>query len=281
MFNLFSLSFSFFSFFFLNVANNETEKCYFVFRWIICLFKREFMKSKTDDYDDVLIVWETIWSVHALYSPENETQCDSQLSRAHVNMAIVKEEDENEIEKEDKPEKILTNSPISTDINTTKNENNKQEDEEKNNDDDDDGHVKPDTSRSDAQVIYINHHKNDSNASLDGKIIIDHSGHCFTSDNTEEDFTNLKSKPSSFNPDKESIAELTDKLSQRLNMDDLETFSLNQEAHSIESSEPQVNCPKLENVELFCLCICLAIIRRERDLILASELGASEILKVI
>ncbi|KAI1285327.1 TBC1 domain family member 15 [Halotydeus destructor] len=48
------------------LASNESDNFYFAFRWIICQFKREFMKGKTDGYDDCLIVWETIWSANAL-----------------------------------------------------------------------------------------------------------------------------------------------------------------------------------------------------------------------
>ena len=47
-------------------ASNESDNCYFAFRWIICLFKREFMKAKTDGYQDCLLVWETVWSANSL-----------------------------------------------------------------------------------------------------------------------------------------------------------------------------------------------------------------------
>lgn len=205
------------------------------------------MKSKTDDYDDILIVWETIWSVSALYSSENEIRSESQQSRG-----------------QGKPSDNTEECPAS-------NGNTDNCFEEKNDDD------QSTTPRSSDQTTHTGHN-NGSIKSLDDRII-DHPGHFFTSD-IEEEFTNLKSKPSSFNTDKDSMAELAEKLSQRLNMDDLETYSLNQGAHSLEFGEPHINCPKLKNVELFCLCICLAIIRRERDLILANELEASEILKV-
>ena len=48
------------------LASQESDNCYFAFRWIICLFKREFMKSKSDDYQHCLLVWETIWAATAL-----------------------------------------------------------------------------------------------------------------------------------------------------------------------------------------------------------------------
>ena len=52
------------------LTQKESDNCYFAFRWIICLFKREFMKGKSDNYGDCLIVWETIWTATLL--AENE-----------------------------------------------------------------------------------------------------------------------------------------------------------------------------------------------------------------
>ena len=55
------------------LVTHESDNCYFAFRWIICLFKREFMKSKTDDYQDCLLVWETIWAATAFSSLQTAT----------------------------------------------------------------------------------------------------------------------------------------------------------------------------------------------------------------
>lgn len=50
------------------------------------------------------------------------------------------------------------------------------------------------------------------------------------------------------------------------------------QASAVKSSS--TTCEKLANVELFTLCVCLSIIRRERDLIMANGYDACEILKV-
>lgn len=65
-----------------HLCSNESANCYFAFRWIICLFKREFMKRKTDDYHDCLIVWETIWSIHSLASLDDEDKQDMFLDQS-------------------------------------------------------------------------------------------------------------------------------------------------------------------------------------------------------
>ncbi|KAH9415899.1 hypothetical protein DERP_000393 [Dermatophagoides pteronyssinus] len=48
------------------LANNESVNCYFAFRWIVCQFKREFMKSNSDDYQEVLLLWESIWTCSSM-----------------------------------------------------------------------------------------------------------------------------------------------------------------------------------------------------------------------
>ncbi|CAG2110132.1 unnamed protein product [Medioppia subpectinata] len=47
-------------------ANKDSTNCYFAFRWIVCQFKREFMKSESDEYNDCLICWESIWTSHII-----------------------------------------------------------------------------------------------------------------------------------------------------------------------------------------------------------------------
>lgn len=62
------------------LASQESDNCYFAFRWIICLFKREFMKSKTDDYQDCLLVWETIWAATASAQLKKKTESQDKVS---------------------------------------------------------------------------------------------------------------------------------------------------------------------------------------------------------
>lgn len=76
------------------LASQESDNCYFAFRWIICLFKREFMKCKSDDYQDCLLVWETIWAATALTDhkqkepePENGSPAGQSVQDAATGVA--------------------------------------------------------------------------------------------------------------------------------------------------------------------------------------------------
>lgn len=43
---------------------NDSSNCFFVFRAIVCQFKRELMKEDEGDYSKVLTLWDTIWAVN-------------------------------------------------------------------------------------------------------------------------------------------------------------------------------------------------------------------------
>ena len=59
----------------------DSNNCYFAFRWIVCQFKREFMKTKDDDYDDCLLLWESIWCASVLEELEpNENDLEAEDS---------------------------------------------------------------------------------------------------------------------------------------------------------------------------------------------------------
>lgn len=45
------------------LERHESSNCFFAFRAIVCQFKRELMKTDEDDYSNVLLLWDTIWSV--------------------------------------------------------------------------------------------------------------------------------------------------------------------------------------------------------------------------
>ena len=65
------------------LSTQESDNCYFAFRWIICLFKREFMKGKTDSYHDCLLVWETIWAATALAAFKSSEETPSERSSSN------------------------------------------------------------------------------------------------------------------------------------------------------------------------------------------------------
>lgn len=56
MTNLSPMYFYYLSLYGCALAENESKNCYFAFRWIVCQFKREFMKEKDDEYHDCLTV---------------------------------------------------------------------------------------------------------------------------------------------------------------------------------------------------------------------------------
>jgi hypothetical protein len=132
------------------------------------------MKSKTDDYNDCLIVWETIWALHALTEMEEKEQ-----------------------------------------------ENTKQEASFDKKSSDDGGDDKGQEKNNDKKDDY--------------------------DDDDDDDVTTADKE---YDPTLDSLKS---------------------------ESKP---CVKLQTFELFSLCICLAIIRAERDVILANKFDGSEILKV-
>lgn len=48
------------------LREHESENCFFAFRAIVCLFKRELMKDDEANYNNVLTLWDSIWIVHRI-----------------------------------------------------------------------------------------------------------------------------------------------------------------------------------------------------------------------
>lgn len=48
------------------LEENESSNCFFAFRAIVCLFKRELMKENETDYKQVLHLWDTVWCVNLM-----------------------------------------------------------------------------------------------------------------------------------------------------------------------------------------------------------------------
>lgn len=167
------------------LGSNESDNCYFSFRWIICQFKREFMKAKTDDYDDCLVVWETIWSANAL-----------------CQLAIQEEAAVHDL--------LLSEQAIS--------------------------------------------HQEQ----------VQEPARCEASGSA------VKSREHDGSPNPSAGTSRSDKA------DKTEEWPVQNSSPKSSSTPVQ----KLKDMELFTLCICLSIIRRERDLIMANEYDACEILKV-
>lgn len=46
------------------LIDHDTANCFFAFRAIVCLFKRELMREDENDYSKVLTLWDTIWCVN-------------------------------------------------------------------------------------------------------------------------------------------------------------------------------------------------------------------------
>jgi len=85
------------------LADNESDNCYFSFRWLICLFKREFVKADSS-YDQLLILWDTLWSVHA-YEKARQDEAQEEFERQ---LNIIKENKSNNVNNETTSD--LTNS---------------------------------------------------------------------------------------------------------------------------------------------------------------------------
>jgi hypothetical protein len=63
------------------LAENNSANCHFAFRWLICLFKREFVKENAEDYSKCLIVWEAIWSINTLQKMNDAEQKEAEVQR--------------------------------------------------------------------------------------------------------------------------------------------------------------------------------------------------------
>lgn len=177
-------------------ANNDSVNCYFAFRWIVCQFKREFMKSNSDDYQEVLLLWESIWTCSSIKKYFKNLRRQQQQSLSE--------------------------------------ETSKSDDQE------------PSTSQTNVVNLQV---EDDSNIE----------GDCIA----------------------KAASDLAIKIDEQCKIVD-------EKSESIDSTESQESMTttysdgsrRLSDTELYVLCICLAIIRRERDLIMVQRFDATEILKV-
>lgn len=250
------------------LKSKESDNCYFAFRWIICLFKREFMKGKTDGYDDCLLVWETVWAATAL---RNLNKRDTQ------NNASVQNKDPTDCNSPSTP--VMMN-----DLNVgCVNGNHSSPNCEVNK-------VTATSLQFDSSVLLGNHTsilsdslgRNTSN----GEDLIDVRSPSITP--TQE------TPPSTSPPGHESTIDLpvnvtsdsTENIHSTDQLLDGTRKQVTPTTQQPQSSSPQldvdsVQCNEehLSDVQLFVLCICLSIIRRERDLLMAKKYDAPEILK--
>ncbi|KAH9527977.1 hypothetical protein DERF_001957 [Dermatophagoides farinae] len=177
------------------LANNDSVNCYFAFRWIVCQFKREFMKSNSDDYQEVLLLWESIWTCSSIKKYFKNLRRQQQQSLSE--------------------------------------ETSKSDDQE------------PSTSQTNVVNLQV---EDDSNIE----------GDCIA----------------------KAASDLAIKIDEQCKIVD-------EKSESIDSTESQESMTttysdgsrRLSDTELYVLCICLAIIRRERDLIMVQRFDATEILK--
>lgn len=182
------------------LTSKESDNCYFAFRWIICLFKREFMKARTDDYHDCLLVWETIWASTALSSLKTEK------------------------EKEAHEERKANKSPFPS-------------------------------SSFGVNVTQVVSRGDEPSTEADTPLTNGLKGESAATNKTYESSPNASGSSSST-----STAASQDRVSD-----------------SPKSTTGQME--HLTDVQLYVLCICLSIIRRERDLIMARQYDACETLK--
>ena len=83
------------------LEENESSNCFFVFRAIVCQFKRELMKEDENDYSKVLFLWDTTW-------------CAARRSALQEEMRLLTEETPMEMGKgESEKHKTVTEQPAS------------------------------------------------------------------------------------------------------------------------------------------------------------------------
>lgn len=235
------------------LKSRESDNCYFAFRWIICLFKREFMKGKTDGYDDCLLVWETVWAATTLRnlsskkkSPSSENLPSSEsLNESHLITANLSS---NGGGCQD-PTNGLNNVP---------------------------------SSNLQSSVCTNGTSACSEGPCSNGDDLIDVRSPSITP--TQE--SPLSASPPAQNVQIESSVNgngTTDSTENIQSCDQQDSSGHNSTQRSstptIELESQQCNEEILSDVQLFVLCICLSIIRRERDQLMTKKYDAPEILK--
>lgn len=175
--------------------------CYFAFRWIVCQFKREFMKNKQDGYQEILQLWESIWTCSSV--------------RKCVKKPVPSQEEK-------------TTASVSGD---------------------------------DADLA----NKMQRSLSIDNGLDVNMTA-VASSSCDEDSIDNRQATKSSHPVDNELPQEISK--SYHLVMNNLGQY--------VTVLQPD----RLTDTQLYILCICLAIIRRERDLIMMRRFDATEILRV-
>lgn len=100
------------SFFSPSSADNESDNCYFAFRWLICLFKREFVKAD-NSYDQLLKLWDTLFAIPA-YEKMRQEEAQEEYKRQ---LEILTEAGQSNVNNETTSD--LTSSLSNKDLDTT------------------------------------------------------------------------------------------------------------------------------------------------------------------
>lgn len=219
------------------LKSRESDNCYFAFRWIICLFKREFMKGKTDGYDDCLLVWETVWAATALRSisskknPSSDDHVQSNESLS-ASACIVSA---NDADRRNTPKSHSINGSCSN------------------------GHAGEKTNdlmdtRSPSITPTQESPVSTSPPCTQSRVDLPVNGHATTESTENIQLCDSQGSPSNGSTRRSSTP-------------------------TIELESQQCNEEILSDVQLFVLCICLSIIRRERDQLMTKKYDAPEILK--
>lgn len=194
-----------FALFFYFKATKDSTNCYFAFRWIVCQFKREFMKSESDEYNDCLTLWESIWTSHIIRKIGQKSDEESAPKEQQLLSLEIDESDTKTKGSHEKINKSLSTGSLQ---------------------------MTSQTNTIDIPDVQIRSGSQKRSNSFRTK-----------AERRDSPKDSSKSQPKSICVPKTPEKHLTD-------------------------------------AELYTLSICLSIIRRERDLIMAQRLDATEILKV-
>lgn len=246
------------------LANNDSVNCYFAFRWIVCQFKRELMKTNCDGYDDILKLWESIWTCNSM--------------RRHL-MKLKEDQKAKEAKETEAEEKIDSEETIGT---------------------------AQSTSTSNAPSDSVKYPSLKELAALEreqesAELVAAMAGSCKIEDSEQHSNAQVVLDPTKLETHSApAAAAAMSSTSTSEGEEGEEGGGAAGEAKPTESgsggcssasSRPSVavsavnlnvyvpEVKRLTDSELYVLCICLCIIRRERDLIMANRFDATEILK--
>lgn len=223
------------------LGESDGMHCYFAFRWFVCQFKREVMKKNDDGYHDVLLLWESIWTCNAMRQRLLDQKRKNDSSCESLTPPC---------------------GEIASDTSTSSSSDYDEDDSES------------------PQVIPVFHTKEPDTVRqefMQTRLIIANGNQAYGPVKEIDETKQLEIKL-----DKIKLDEQQTETSKQHQPNQATTDGAGVSSSDVNACHYRhlMHTPRLTDTQLYVLCICLAIIRRERDLILTHQYSNADILKV-